>query len=106
MDDQAENKLFSKLKKIEGGDQSEIDVLTPTKLISSGLDSHETITRLESKMDKLSSEINKCYDVITLLFNTIMSSNNVSLSSKLNAPPTNITTNITTNIDNESNTSG
>jgi hypothetical protein len=74
--------IFSKLKKIEGSDQNEIDVLTPTpaKIVASvsELDKvdPETIIRLENKVDKLTSEINKCYDVITLLFNTIMSSSN------------------------------
>jgi len=100
LEDQTENNIFSKLKKIERDDQSEIDVLTPAKLISSGSVSTETITRMESKIDKLSSEINKCYDVITLLFNTIMSSNNISLSSGLNPQPNNMTI----NTDNESNT--
>ena len=100
--DRIENNLFSKLKKIERGDQSEIDVLTPApaKVVSSVLDSTETITRMENKIDKLSSEINKCYDVITLLFNTIMSSNNVSLSSGLNTQ----SNNVTTKTGNESNT--
>jgi hypothetical protein len=89
-----ENKLFSKLKKIEGVEKTPIDVLTPTpaKLVTSGSDSIEIINRMENKIDKLTLEINKCYDVITLLFNTIMSSNNASLSS-----------NITSNTDNESN---
>ena len=102
--DRIENNLFSKLKKIEGGDQSEIDVLTPVpaKVVSSGSVSNETITRMENKIDKLSSEINKCYDVITLLFNTIMSSNNVSLSSGLT--PHTQPNNMTTNTDIESNT--
>lgn len=102
--DRIENNLFSKLKKIEGGDQSEIDVLTPApaKVVSSGSVSNETITRMENKIDKLSSEINKCYDVITLLFNTIMSSNNVSLSSGLT--PHTQPNNMTTNTDIESNT--
>jgi hypothetical protein len=103
LEDQNENKdntknkdIFSKLKKIEGGvEQTEIDVLTPAKVVSSGSvatlpDSYiETITRMENKIDKLSAEINKCYDVITLLFNTIMSSNNISSSNiNVNNGPT------------------
>ena len=97
-----ENKLFSKLKKIEGVEKTPIDVLTPTpaKLVTSGSDSIEIINRMENKIDKLTLEINKCYDVITLLFNTIMSSNNVALSSGLKTQ----SSNITTNTDNESNT--
>jgi hypothetical protein len=89
-----ENKLFSKLKKIEGVEKTPIDVLTPipAKVVTSGLDSIEIINRMENKIDKLTIEINKCYDVITLLFNTIMSSNNASVSS-----------NITSNTDNEIN---
>ena len=67
-------------------------------MVTSGSDSIEIINRMENKIDKLTLEITKCYDVITLLFNTIMSSNNASVSS-------NITTNITSNTDNESNIS-
>jgi len=95
LEDPNENNLFSKLKKIEGVVQTEIDVLTPTKVVSSSSvaplpDSYiETITRMENKIDKLSTEINKCYDVITLLFNTIMSSNNISSSNiNVNNGPT------------------
>ena len=78
--------IFSKLKKIEGGgdNENEFDVLipTPAKLVPSiseidKVDS-EKIARLESKIDKLATEINKCYDVITLLFNTFMSSSNAN----------------------------
>jgi hypothetical protein len=79
--DEKQPSIFSKLKTI--------DVLTPepVKVIpfetipkQSSLYLDETVTRMESKIDKLTSEINKCYDVITLLFNTIMSSNNLSAS--------------------------
>ena len=45
---------------------------------------NETIARLEDKIDKLTNAINKCYDVITLLFNNIMSSNNISSSNLRN----------------------
>ena len=85
------NNIFSKLKKIEGrgGDQNGFDVLTPTpatvipSISDSVINNSEIITRLESKIDKLTSEVNKCYDVITLLFNTIMSSSsNVTKSSE------------------------
>jgi hypothetical protein len=75
------NNIFSKLKKIEEGDKNEIDVLTPipanvfTSVSNSSISDSETIIRLETKIDKLTNDINKCYDVITLLFNTIMSSN-------------------------------
>ena len=107
-----ENKsnIFSKLKKIEGGGgvQNEIDVLTPTpvKLVTSVSDStingSETIIRLESKVDKLTSEINKCYDVITLLFNTIMSSSNATSNAiSNNATSNNATSNAVMNTVNE-----
>ena len=85
------NNIFSKLKKIEGGvgDQNGFDILTPTpasvipSISDSVINNSEIITRLESKIDKLTSEVNKCYDVITLLFNTIMSSSsNVTKSSE------------------------
>ena len=69
--------IFSKLKKIEGrgNNQNDFDELTPTpSIVVPSVTDSETIIRLESKIDKLTSEINKCYDVITLLFNTIMSS--------------------------------
>uniref|UniRef100_A0A6C0E3I4 Uncharacterized protein n=1 Tax=viral metagenome TaxID=1070528 RepID=A0A6C0E3I4_9ZZZZ len=71
--------IFSKLKKIEGRgeNQNDFDELTPTpSIVVPSVTDSETIVRLESKIDKLTSEINKCYDVITLLFNTIMSSTN------------------------------
>jgi len=95
---QNKSNIFSKLKKIEGGggDQNGFDVLTPTqvKVVASVSDStingSETIFRLENKVDKLTSEINKCYDVITLLFNTIMSSSNATSN---NATSNNATSN-------------
>jgi len=83
--DEKQPSIFSKLKTI--------DVLTPepVKVIpfesipkQSSLYLDETVTRMESKIDKLTSEINKCYDVITLLFNTIMSSNNLSVPTEVN----------------------
>jgi hypothetical protein len=82
------NNIFSKLKKIEGSDQNEMDVLTPmpAKLINSDSD---TIARMENKIDKLTNDINKCYDVITLLFNTVMSSTNSATSNQTTNNPTN-----------------
>ena len=74
------------MKKIEGSDQNEMDVLTPmpVKVINSGTEplkyDSDTITRMENKIDKLTNDINKCYDVITLLFNTVMSSTNSATS--------------------------
>jgi hypothetical protein len=85
-----ENNIFSKLKKIDGGLQNEIDLLSPTpsKVISSipvpSLSESETIIRLETKIDKLTNDINKCYDIITLLFNTIMSSSNNATNNTTN----------------------
>ena len=76
------NNIFSKLKKIEGSDQNEMDVLTPipAKVIDSVSEplkyDSDVIARMENKIDKLTGDINKCYDVITLLFNTVMSSTN------------------------------
>ena len=82
------NNIFSKLKKIEGSDQNEMDVLTPmpAKVINSDSD---TIARMENKIDKLTNDINKCYDVITLLFNTVMSSTNSATSNQTTNNPTN-----------------
>lgn len=87
-DDQSESNsnksnIFSKLKKIEGrgNNQNDFDELTPTpSIVVPSVTDSETIIRLESKIDKLTSEINKCYDVITLLFNTIMSSSSNATS--------------------------
>lgn len=90
------------MKKIEGGgdNETEFDVLTPTpaKLVPSiseidKVDS-EKIARLESKIDKLATEFNKCYDVITLLFNTIMSSSNANTITNVTAPSDTIAKNI------------
>ena len=89
------NNIFSKLKKIEGSDQNEMDVLTPmpTKVINSGTEplkyDSDTITRMENKIDKLTNDINKCYDVITLLFNTVMSSTNSATNNATNNPTNN-----------------
>jgi hypothetical protein len=89
------NNIFSKLKKIEGSDQNEMDVLTPmpVKVINSGTEplkyDSDTITRMENKIDKLTNDINKCYDVITLLFNTVMSSTNIATSTQTTNNPTN-----------------
>jgi hypothetical protein len=104
-----ENKsnIFSKLKKIEGGDQNEIDVLTPlpAKVLASISPSEldkvdsEKIIRLENKIDKLATEINKCYDVITLLFNTIMSSSNNATNNATNNAPMNTVNDIVTTIE-------
>jgi hypothetical protein len=108
------NNIFTKLKKIQNNDenkdqnkdenkgqnkdQKNIILLTslnetqPSSTINltsereySNSNTNETIVRLESKIDKLTNDINKCYDVITLLFNNIMSSNNISSSNLRNA---------------------
>jgi hypothetical protein len=108
------NNIFTKLKKIQNNDENKdqnkdenkgqnkdhknIILLTslnetqPSSTINltsereySNSNTNETIVRLESKIDKLTNDINKCYDVITLLFNNIMSSNNISSSNLRNA---------------------
>jgi hypothetical protein len=96
------NNIFSKFKKIEGSGQNEMDVLTPmpAKVIASASEplkyDSDMIVRMESKIDKLTSDINKCYDVITLLFNTVMSSTNNAISNATSIQTTNSATNSAT----------
>ena len=73
------NNILTKLKKINNDNISEEVLPIESSLIltnttTSNLDGSESIKRLENKIDKLTNDLNKCYDVITLLFNNLMSS--------------------------------
>jgi hypothetical protein len=72
---QTPNNIFMKLKKINNDNvfEEELHSLTNNKN-NSFPNELDTIKRLENKIDKLTNDLNKCYDVVTLLFNTLMAS--------------------------------
>ena len=97
------NNILTKLKKINNDNISE-EVLpiessliltntntnTNTNATTSNLDDSESIKRLENKIDKLTNDLNKCYDVIALLFNNLMSSPKLmktTISTETNTEP-------------------
>jgi len=89
------NNILTKLKKINNDNISEEVLPIESSLIltnttTSNLDGSESIKRLENKIDKLTNDLNKCYDVITLLFNNLMSSPKLmktTISTETNTEP-------------------